>query len=656
MSAMRDGVFVKEKGDDVGKNLLGIAISGGVDSMALAALYAQSRLEDPKLPIPHGFIVDHKVRPESTEEAKWVSQQLHTKLGIPITILPLTWPDAFDPNDSKRFETEARTLRYQALGLACRSMKITRLMLAHHADDQAETVVMRLANNRLRSGLQAMQRREWIPECEGLHGVYHSGKHQKPDRTGLVPFKVEQGGVQILRPLLTFEKTRLIATCEEKGVAWAEDKTNQIKTLTSRNAIRHIYQNHKLPEALSVKSLVNISQHMQERIKWHRDLADKLFDKCPMKLDIQTGCLIVRFPPFSDLLPYPINTKADKIKAKNTAYCLLERVAGLVTPATKAPLGELAASAYRIYPELEELEENVVPGEALQKKNFCVYNVWWRFWDKPSPFNKPEHQEEGINPDLTHPREWLLTRQPLETLERANPELNIVYPPKRKLGKPSQREMWRLFDGRYWISLTNRLTYDNIVLRIFSKDDYLPTAHEIKNRMLEPAENSPYRFITAAFDLLKPADLRFTLPAVFRIDRKTGEQTLLGFPTLDLRPHGFGPPASECEWEVAYKKVDFGSRSAYDIIKPGKSRKDIYDEAMKGRPAEKKRIIKSKEVLRKERKMRNVLRNRQERTEARIKGSTGYDRAADVGGKESKRQWSAAFQDVESSMQADGRK
>ena len=47
--------------------------------MALAALYAQSRLEDPKLPIPHGFIVDHKVRPESTEEAKWVAQQLHTK-------------------------------------------------------------------------------------------------------------------------------------------------------------------------------------------------------------------------------------------------------------------------------------------------------------------------------------------------------------------------------------------------------------------------------------------------------------------------------------------------------------------------------------------------------------------------------------------------
>lgn len=61
----------------------GIAISGGVDSMALAALYAQSRLEDPKLPIPHGFIVDHKVRPESTEEAKWVSQQLHTKRENP---------------------------------------------------------------------------------------------------------------------------------------------------------------------------------------------------------------------------------------------------------------------------------------------------------------------------------------------------------------------------------------------------------------------------------------------------------------------------------------------------------------------------------------------------------------------------------------------
>jgi len=47
--------------------------------MALAALYKEAQLLDDALPKPHGFIVDHRVRPESTEEAEWVAQQLRSK-------------------------------------------------------------------------------------------------------------------------------------------------------------------------------------------------------------------------------------------------------------------------------------------------------------------------------------------------------------------------------------------------------------------------------------------------------------------------------------------------------------------------------------------------------------------------------------------------
>jgi len=47
--------------------------------MALAALYKEAQLLDDVLPRPHGFIVDHRVRPESTEEAEWVAQQLRLK-------------------------------------------------------------------------------------------------------------------------------------------------------------------------------------------------------------------------------------------------------------------------------------------------------------------------------------------------------------------------------------------------------------------------------------------------------------------------------------------------------------------------------------------------------------------------------------------------
>jgi tRNA(Ile)-lysidine synthase len=54
----------------------GFAISGGVDSMALASLYSRAQRTRSSLPSAYGFIVDHKARPESTEEAKWVAEQL----------------------------------------------------------------------------------------------------------------------------------------------------------------------------------------------------------------------------------------------------------------------------------------------------------------------------------------------------------------------------------------------------------------------------------------------------------------------------------------------------------------------------------------------------------------------------------------------------
>ncbi|EUC37606.1 hypothetical protein COCCADRAFT_85023 [Bipolaris zeicola 26-R-13] len=582
-----------------GRLWVGIAISGGVDSMALAALYKDFQEEDSELPKAHGFIVDHKVRPESTEEASWVAEQLRSKLGIESTVIPLTWPIDFDPHDGKRFETEARILRYQALGRACRDMKINRLMVAHHADDQAETVMMRMANHRLRSGLQAMQREEWIPECEGIYGVYHSGNPLKPRPSLNIPFPIEQGGIKILRPLLDFEKARLIATCEEKGVAWAEDKTNQIQTLTSRNAIRHIYKNHKLPEALSVRSLVDVSLHMQERVKKHKDFAKELFEKCLIKLDIQTGCLVVRFPPFPDLLPRPIETIADKIEAKNTAYGLLERVAELVTPRAKAPLGQLAATIHRIYPELEELEDDDVGHwDGVRKKNYCVFSVWWRFWDQRTPF--PEHDEHGIDLSLPHPREWLLTRQPLDTNERKDAANYLVYPPSSN-SRPSRSEPFRLFDGRYWIRFHNLLPRDRLIIRIFNKADahLLPTYQQNRADMLDVTRARPYRFILAALDLLRPSDVRYTLPAVFRKDHETGLETLVGFPTLDVRIDGFGAPEGVCEWSVRYKKIELGSRTAGQIVVPGSTRKDIVIEDKKQvvvqQGAEKARLRKQKQ-------------------------------------------------------------
>jgi len=510
------------------------------------------------------------------------------------SILTVTWPEDYDMHISTSFETHARALRYQALGRACRDNKITALMVAHHGDDQAETVLMRLANNRLRTGLKAMQSVEWIPECEGIYGVHHSGKTQKPDLSLDIPFPVEQGGIRILRPLLALEKSRLIATCTENDVQWAEDRTNQEPMLASRNAIRHIYKHHKLPEALSIQSLVDTSLYMQKRLKTHRSHAETLFDECMMKLDIQTGALLVRFPPFTSLLHRPIETESDRIEAKANAYCLIERVAELVTSKFKPALGQLAARIDNIYPEFlthEEKKEWETPMQGCSMDNFTVYHVWWRRWDKASPFEDHGLPHEDFGSTASHPKEWLLTRQSLDNSE--SKKLEIVVPPSQTStltpSSSTSKETYQLFDGRFWIKLDN-YTHDTLIIRTFEKTDmrHLPTLQSNRDALKRLAGPIPERFITAAFALLKPSDIRFTLPAVFRKDSATNEESLVGFPTLNMRMGGCGgAPLDICQWSVRYKKVDFGRRSAGDIIVPGLTPQDIFAQERRMRIANK---------------------------------------------------------------------
>ena len=474
------------------------------------------------------------------------------------TVLPLSWPAGFDPIDHKRFETNARTLRYQALGRACRAARINKLYVAHHADDQAETVLMRLANNRLRSGMQDMQPIEWIPECFGIHGVSHSGSCREDLLPEHMPFPIEDGGVRILRPLLGFDKSRLIATCECHGVIWAEDKTNHLQTYTSRNAIRHMLKNHQLPAALSIKSLVDISLHMQKRVHRHKDRAQLLLGKCLKQLDLQAGSLLMRFPPFQELLDRPIKTRSDVNEAKNTANYLLAGVGQLIAPRETPPLGELVATVGNIWPEFAELEDTNSPhaGFSGNKTNYCIYGIWWRKWNRPSPFQRSSQKSHSSAHPHSH--EWFLTRQPLEHHRTGVSSGAIQYPSRNLSLKPSNEgeDEYRLFDGRWWLSIQNHCT-DVLTLRLFTKEDihHIPSLHNARR-----SGPSPERFIATALSLLKPADLRFTLPAVFRHNKITKEETLVGFPTLDVSMGQLGYPKDVCSWQVRYKKVELSTK------------------------------------------------------------------------------------------------
>jgi tRNA(Ile)-lysidine synthase len=170
---------------------LAVAVSGGSDSMALALLAADwARRRAGALT---AFIVDHGLRPESAAEAERVRGWLGAR-AIAAAVLRGGEPEGGS------LQERARRLRHRLLVEACIERGIPHLLLGHHLEDQAETVLMRMARG------------------SGLRGL-----------AGIAPAVLAAGScgrVRLLRPLLAVSKARLRATLEAAGQDWVEDPSN----------------------------------------------------------------------------------------------------------------------------------------------------------------------------------------------------------------------------------------------------------------------------------------------------------------------------------------------------------------------------------------------------------------------------------------------
>ncbi len=166
-----------------------LAVSGGPDSMALmlmAAEWARGR-KTPKL---HVATVDHALRPESPSEAAQVGQWAQA-VGLPHKTL--VWTGA---KPKTRIQERAREARYALLDAYAGEIGADYVLTAHHADDQAETILFRLLRG---SGLL------------GLAGM---------------PRAARRGGLVHLRPLLAMPKRDLVAYCEAHAQPFFRDPSN----------------------------------------------------------------------------------------------------------------------------------------------------------------------------------------------------------------------------------------------------------------------------------------------------------------------------------------------------------------------------------------------------------------------------------------------
>jgi tRNA(Ile)-lysidine synthase len=169
---------------------LGVAVSGGPDSLALLLLAAAARPGKVE-----AASVDHALRPESRAEAEMVAE-LCERLAVPHAILTVEWRET--PRSG--LQERARRARYEVLGEWLHGRGIGAIATGHHLDDQAETLVMRLKRG------------------AGVRGL--SGMRASAPLTG-------DPQLRLLRPLLGWTRGELEEVCAGAGIEPVRDPSNE---------------------------------------------------------------------------------------------------------------------------------------------------------------------------------------------------------------------------------------------------------------------------------------------------------------------------------------------------------------------------------------------------------------------------------------------
>jgi len=190
---------------------IAVAVSGGLDSMALLLLFKNVFHQKIKI---FCLTIDHNTRQNSAADAKFVAH-FCTQNSISCTILKsyLENPPEVD------IENSLREVRYNLLTEFCYKNKIKNLFVAHHQQDLAENFLIRLFRGSGIDGLAAMDE------------------------------IIEINKINIIRPLLDVSKNDLKKYLQAKQINWVEDETNEDEKFL-RNKIRKFLQTLPEPEVI----------------------------------------------------------------------------------------------------------------------------------------------------------------------------------------------------------------------------------------------------------------------------------------------------------------------------------------------------------------------------------------------------------------------
>lgn len=209
-----------------------VAVSGGVDSMALLHMLAKSTQDNPNVSyvIAH---LDHGIRDDSALDRRLVQgvSSGHS--------LPFVYHEAGLGADTS--EASARRVRYDFLHNVRRSSDAHGIITAHHQDDALETAIINILRGSGRKGITALS-----------------------SRPGMV------------RPLLHIPKNDLVAYAKDQGLVWREDSTNQDQNYLRNYVRKHIMPRFDQPARAQLWQIINslgeINQRLDDQLANHLHL------------------------------------------------------------------------------------------------------------------------------------------------------------------------------------------------------------------------------------------------------------------------------------------------------------------------------------------------------------------------------------------------
>jgi tRNA(Ile)-lysidine synthase len=272
---------------------LGVAVSGGGDSLALMLLAADwARGRNTAFRI---VTVDHGLRPEAADEARCVARIAGGRGLAHDTVTWTGWDGRGNLQD------RAREARFDLIAQWAQRHRLSHVALGHTADDQAETLLMRLARGAGVDGLSAIPVRRCVD------------------------------GVTFIRPMLGLARADIRSWLETQGQDWVEDPSNddsRFERVRVRQAMAHLEQ-----LGIDRDSLATVAENMAEARKalnWFTYLAARDI------VQVQFGDVVIDRGGYRSL--------PSEIQRRVMAHVLCW-IGGTRYPPRRKPLKEMVAAA-----------------------------------------------------------------------------------------------------------------------------------------------------------------------------------------------------------------------------------------------------------------------------------------------------------------------